>query len=345
MTGETKHRPLVSICMSAYNAEGTLATTLDSLMRQTYRDFELILLDNGSTDGTATVVASIRDPRVRTLRVATNLGGYQGMNRVVGEARGELVAIYHADDVYEPNIVETEVAYLQAHPRVGAVMSMDYFIDENGKRFGAATLPAQFRGREYLTYADVFPFLVRNKNILFCCPTFMGRRAVMDAVGPFAPEVFDIGSDEEYYLRIIREYPIAVLPDRLVSYRVSRRQWSARYERLRTEEERHFQVVEHYMELDGWRNRLSASDLREYAFHRCDDETTRAANWLIKGDVGKARDLLGRPHAWSTFLVNPRRRKLRVMLLRALMRLGLSLGTYRSLAQVLIRTEYGGQLA
>jgi len=168
---------------------------------------------------------------------------------------------------------------------------------------------------------------------------------VMDAVGPFAPEVFDIGSDEEYYLRIIREYPIAVLPDRLVSYRVSRRQWSARYERLRTEEERHFQVVEHYMELDGWRNRLSASDLREYAFHRCDDETTRAANWLIKGDVGKARDLLGRPHAWSTFLVNPRRRKLRVMLLRALMRLGLSLGTYRSLAQVLIRTEYGGQLA
>ena len=338
-------RPLVSICMAAYNAESVLGTTLESLLRQTYGNFELIVFNNGSTDGTANVMATIRDPRVRTLHGTPNIGGYQGMNKVVREARGEFVAIYHADDVYEPTMIETEVACLQAHPRVGAVLTMDYFIDDDGKRFGQATLPREFQGRPYLTYAEVFPFLVRNKNTLFCCPTFMGRRSVMDAVGPFAPEIFDIGSDEEYYLRIIRQYPIAILPDRLVNYRVSRRQWSSRYRRLRTEEERHFQVIEHYMELDGWRDRLSPSALREYAFHKCDDETFRAANWLIQGDVDQARNLLERPYPWSTFLVNTRRRKLRVMLLRALMHLGLGLRTYRALARLLVRTEYGGQLA
>src|SRR5579884_70696 len=181
-------RPLVSICISAYNAEGVLGTTLDSLLRQTYADFELILFDNGSTDGTARVIASIHDPRVRALHGSPNVGGYQGMNKVVGEARGEFIAIYHADDVYEPTIVETEVACLQTYPQVGAVLAMDYFIDDDGKRFGFATLPPEFQGRPYLTYADVFPFLVRNKNSLFCCPTFMGRRTVLNAVGPFAPE-------------------------------------------------------------------------------------------------------------------------------------------------------------
>lgn len=331
--------------MSAYNVEEVLGTTLASILGQTFRDFELIVFDNGSTDGTARVLASTRDPRLRTIHAYPNIGGYQGMNRVVREARGEFVAIYHADDVYEPNIVETEVACLQAHPEVGAVLAMDYFIDDDGKRFGYATLPKEFEGRPYLTYADVFPFLVRNKNSLFCCPTFMGRRSVLDAVGPFAPEIFDIGSDEEMYLRIIRQYPIAILPDRLVNYRVSRRQWSSRYRRLRTEEERHFQVIEHYLQLDGWRDKLSPDDLREYAFHRCDDETFRAANWLIQGDTVHARALLDRSYSWSTFLVNPRRRKIRVMLLRALMGLGLKLHTYRSLARMLVLTEYGGQLA
>src|SRR5258707_14578068 len=94
-------QPLVSICISAYNVERYLRDTLDSVLNQTYRNIEVILLDNGSIDGTYDVARSFSDERLRLLRIESNIGGYQGMNKVIRLARGELIAVYHSDDIYE----------------------------------------------------------------------------------------------------------------------------------------------------------------------------------------------------------------------------------------------------
>src|SRR6516162_7034021 len=143
-------QPLVSICISAYNVERFIAEALGSVLGQTYRNQEVILADNGSIDRTFEVVQSIADARVHSFRITENIGGYQAMNKVACMARGEFIAVYHSDDHYEPTIVEKEVAYLQSHPKVGAVFTMAHFMDEAGRIFGGSDLPREFAGKEYL---------------------------------------------------------------------------------------------------------------------------------------------------------------------------------------------------
>jgi GT2 family glycosyltransferase len=336
-------RPLVSVCISAYDVERFVGTALKSVLAQTYSNVEVIFIDNGCTDKTYDAARAVADERVRFVRVMPNMGGYQAMNKAVELAQGELIAIYHSDDFYEPDIVEKEVAYLQSHPEAGAVFCMEHFMDEQGTIFGGASLPAELRGRDPLYYAEVFPFLLRRKNILFCCPTFMVRREVWDAVGPFDADRLDIGSDLDMWIRIVRQFPVGILDERLMRYRVTHEQWSARYKRLRTEPDIHFAIMDHYLAEDDWLPRLSRRDLVEHAYQRCDDDTSRAANWVILGEPAKAGALLRGSFPWPTLLFGIQRRKLRVLLLRAMMRVALGSGMGRLLGRVLTWTEYGGR--
>jgi len=326
--------------MPAYNAEHVLCAALRSVLAQTHQNLEIIVVDDASTDGTAEVACSFRDQRLRYLRNATNLGGYQTMNKAVSLSTGDWVAIYHSDDVYSPTIVEKEVGYLHSHPEVGAVFCLDHYMNDDGKVFGGTTLPPEFRQKASLSYEDVFPFFLRNKNALLRCPTFMARREVLHIVGLFNAEEYDIAADLDMWIRIVCRFPIAVLNERLMWYRVGDGQWSTRYNRLRVEPELFFPIMDHYLEVDGWREKLSPTDLDEYAFHRCDDDTFRAANWIIRGNPTEARRLLQLPFPWRSFLTNFRRRKLRVLLLRALMRAGLAIGALQPTARLLRWTEY-----
>lgn len=334
--------PLVSVCMPAYNVARVARDALMSVLAQTYPRLEVIVVDDASTDGTPDAVRAIADPRIRCVRNEQNRGGFQTMNHAVSLARGDFIAVYHTDDIYEPTIVEKEVVHLLSHPQVGAVFSLDHYIDESGRIYGGTTLPPEFQTRESLRYEDVFPFLLRRKNILLRCPTFMMRREVLDAIGPFDPETYDIAADVDMWIRILRRFPISILNERLMRYRHGTHQWSHRYKSLRTDEERFFAVMDHYLATDGWRAKLPADTLVEYAFHRCDDATFRAANLIIRGEPQRARDCLRQPFPWRTFLIDVRRRKLRVVLLRALIRAGLAVRAVHTLARILAWTEYGG---
>ena len=337
-------KPLVTICMPGYNVERTLAQAVESIFAQSYDNIEIILVDDGSTDATEAIAKSFTDSRFRYIRNEKNLGGYQTMNRAISLATGEYVAVYHTDDIYEPSIVSEEVAYLEAHAEAGAVFCLSHFMDHDGRIYGDMTLPAVFKGRQTLTYTEVFPFLLRHKNILFCCPTFMARRTALENVGPFDAVAYDVAADLDMWIRIVRRYPVGIIDEPLMSYRHSKSQWSSRYNRLRITPELYFAIMDHYLEVDGWRAKLSASDLTEYAFHRRDDDTRRAGNKIILGDFKGAMELVQTPFPWRTLLNNLRRRKFRVLLLRTVIIAGLAVGAGRLLAQLLIRTEYGGRL-
>lgn len=333
-------QPLVSICMPAFNVERTLRAALDSVLAQTYTNFEIVLVDDGSTDATQKIAESYSDERFRYIRNESNLGGYQTMNKAVGLAKGEFIAIYHTDDIYEPEIVEREVSYLLANPQSGAVFCMDHFMDAEGRIYGGASLPSEFEGRNTFEYEEVFRYLLRNKNTLFCCPTFMTRRKVLDDIGLFDAERFDIAADLDMWIRIVRRCPVGILGERLMRYRHAKSQWSSRYNYLRTDQELCFDILDHYIREDGWLERLKQDDLIEYDFHRCDDETFRAANWIIRGEADQALQLLNRSFPWKT-LSRFRRRKLRVLLLRALIRGAVVMNGIRPLGRLLMRTEYG----
>lgn len=341
--GEAAAGPLVSICISAYDVEPFLKSALDSIAAQTYRHLEIVLIDNGSTDRTYDVARSFLDRRFRCFRLPQNIGGYQAMNMVAREARGELVAIYHSDDIYEPTIVEKEVAYLRSHPRAGAVFTMYNFMDETDRIYGGLDLPATLAGRPYLTYEDVFPEMLRRGNVMFACPTFMVRREVLADVGPFDAERWDIAADQELWLRLLRRYPVGILNERLLRYRRRSQQWTQRWRRLRTDPDRTIEIMELYIQKDNWRARLPASAFVELDYQRCDDETTRAANALILGHTETARKLLEGTYPYATLRNGVRRRKLRVLLLRGLMKAALAVGAAAILRRLLPLTEYGGR--
>ena len=337
--------PLVTVCMPGYNVERTLTQAVESVLAQSYRNIEVILVDDGSTDATEEIAKSFTDPRFRYVRNERNLGGYQTMNRAIGLAAGEYVAVYHTDDIYGPDIIAKEVAYLEGSAEAGAVFCLSRFMDHDGRIYGKMALPAIFRGRQTLNYDDVFPFLLRHKNILFCCPTFMARRAVLEDIGPFDAVAYDVAADLDMWIRIVRKYPVGIVDEPLMNYRHSKGQWSSRYNHLRTTPELYFAIMDHYLAKDGWQAKLGSSDLTEYAFHRCDDDVRRAGNRIILGDFAGAMELVQQaPFPWRTLLENIRRRKLRVLLLRTLMVAGLAVGAGRALAPLLLRTEYGGRL-
>ena len=118
-TNNLNTEPLVTIGIPTYNSERYIKPCLESILRQTYSNLEIIVSDNGSADDTEKMVFSYKDPRIKFNKNPENLYCYGNYNVIIGLAKGELVAIYHSDDVYESSIVEKEVEFLQNHPGAG----------------------------------------------------------------------------------------------------------------------------------------------------------------------------------------------------------------------------------
>jgi glycosyltransferase involved in cell wall biosynthesis len=132
-SGDSGKSPRVSIGLPVYNGEQFLEYTIDSILEQTYTDFELIISDNASTDRTAEIIQEYaqKDPRVRHCRTDTNLGASYNFNRVLELATGEYFRWAAADDVIAPNFLELCVQVLDKHPEVVIAYSKAGFIDEN----------------------------------------------------------------------------------------------------------------------------------------------------------------------------------------------------------------------
>ena len=107
--------PLVSVVLSVHNGAADLPGAIDTILTQTFSDFELIAIDNGSTDGTAAVLDGLRDPRVRVVH-QDDMGLAAALNRGIALARGRYIARQDHDDWAKPTRLEKQVAFLEAHP-------------------------------------------------------------------------------------------------------------------------------------------------------------------------------------------------------------------------------------
>jgi glycosyltransferase involved in cell wall biosynthesis len=125
--------PLVSIVLATYNDAAFLPPSLESLLGQTFRDFELIVVDDGSTDHTPALLDGFKDPRLRVLRNPRNLGLAASLNRGAAIATGKYIARQDADTMSLPNRLEVQVDYLDRHPDVVVVGTSVMAMDEAGK--------------------------------------------------------------------------------------------------------------------------------------------------------------------------------------------------------------------
>jgi glycosyltransferase involved in cell wall biosynthesis len=319
--------PLVSIVVPAYNAERFLGAALASVCAQSHSAIEIIVCDDASTDATADIARGTGDVRVRYLQNEQTLGGYGAMNRGVHESRGEFVAVYHADDVYDSRIVERELAFLLAHPDAGAVFCLDRFIDEAGREYGRLRLPPALAHVELFDTALMAESLLRYKNTFLRTPSVMFRRAAFDAVGGFDPERFGIAADLDMWVRLSIEHRVGLVHEYLMGYRHYTAQWSKQYERMRTEPEMFFPVMDRHLSRPGIRALVSPDALTCYRVWRVQDEAERAANAYVLGDRQKAVALLNSSLVRPLLRSSRRAQVARVLALRTLVRAAAASGT------------------
>jgi glycosyltransferase involved in cell wall biosynthesis len=286
--------PLVSVCLPVYNGAATVGETISSLLGQSHPNFEIVVADNASADRTGEIVASFNDPRIRCRRNDHNVGVFTNWNLAVRDARGEYIAVYHADDVYHPDILTAESDFLSGHPEAGAVFALDDWIDEDGRRIGEARLPPELSGRILYGFHEVFESLLLYGNNFLRCLRFMARRAVFDCVGYFDErlEPFRSARDLDFFLRLLREFPIGIIDRKLVRYRISKRQGTAGTVYLRTGDSDHHRVMDYFLAQQGGTEGYSTVAIQAYNFYCKVDLLFRAANYVLIDDMVNAKKLI-----------------------------------------------------
>lgn len=284
--------PLVCICIPTYNAAVTVRETLESILNQTYPNLVVHISDNASIDDTLQVIEAIADSRVTIHRHAENVGGEANFNRCIQLAEGKYTAIFHADDVYEPEMVAKQAAFLEAHPEAGAVFTEASTIDETGNKIGEIRLPKGIASSGGLyDFVTMLKAVLRHSNF-FICPSVMVRTQVyQQEIKGWRGEQFKSSADLDLWLRILQQHPVGYLPERLMRYRISNNQWSAKV-RLGTERADFFLVTDYYLAQESVRASLDAADLSNFRCLDRRDRVMRATNLFITGYPKQANELV-----------------------------------------------------
>ncbi len=217
--------PLVSVIMPAYNAEQYIGEAIESILHQTFRDFELIIIDDGSNDGTLHVIQSYaqRDKRIVVVSSEQNGGVGHARNLGLARARGELIALMDADDISLSHRLDAQVRFLRAHPKVGLVGGAILFVDAQKKPIAER----RFRVDDAAIRKVIF-------LLMPCCMgSAMIRKNVFLQVGVFDTD-YPVAEDYELCFRIGRVAQFANLEEILFWYR--RRPGSLTHERMRAVE-------------------------------------------------------------------------------------------------------------
>ena len=216
--------PAVSVLMAVHDAERYLKEAVESILDQTFRDFEFLVVDDGSTDATGAILSNYTDSRLRVIRLENNGGLPAALNIGLREACGPLIARMDGDDVSDTRRLELQVAFMHEYPDVLLLGTGFVRIDAAGRPFDKVQLPTEdgvLQGQ----------LLVGSQ---FCHPSVMVRTDIMRAVGGYRSISGGAAQDYDLWLRIAEHGKIANLQQPLLRYRMHEGQISVgRLERQR----------------------------------------------------------------------------------------------------------------
>jgi hypothetical protein len=196
--------------MAVYNGGHYLPELLTTTRSQTFRDYEWIIVDDGSTDGTRELLraAAGSEPRIVLIENDQNIGLAKSLNRGLDAVRGRYIARLDADDRLHPERLARQFAYLEAHPEIGILGTQMDLIDSAGQSAGVYRVSCD---HDRIVWMFLFGSLIAH-------PTVMIRRTVIEAVGKYDP-FFTCTEDIDLWVRCIGHAQFANLPDALYDYR------------------------------------------------------------------------------------------------------------------------------
>ncbi|WP_017317899.1 glycosyltransferase family 2 protein [Mastigocladopsis repens] len=260
--------PKVSVVIPAYNAMAFLPETVENVLKQTFTDFEVLIVNDGSTDNVVEWASQVTDPRVKLI-TQENQRVSAARNTGIANAQGEYVAFLDADDLWEPTKLEKQVRCLDENPEVGLVYTWTLLVDKDNNSIGRI-YASDVEGKAWDKILENDPISSGSSPMV--------RRSCFDTVGLFDRNLA-YAPDLDMWVRIAFHYPIAVVKEPLLLYRQLPNSFSKNrqkmIEELRQVIEKTFQCVP--LEMLYLRNRCYASIFLGLAWLSIDDRDYKKA--------------------------------------------------------------------
>lgn len=206
--------PKLSVVMAVYNGERFLREAVESILSQTYSDFEFIIFDDCSKDGSAAILRSFTDPRLRIHTNEKNIGLTNSLNKGLAVARGKYIARMDADDISLPTRFAKQVAFLNEYPAIALVGTWMECIDAEGRSLSSVNMPTD-------------PQIIKDEMLKENCiahPSVMFRKDAVLATGGYQTTLGRYAQDYDLWLRLLEQYQIANLSEHLLRYRMHSQQ-------------------------------------------------------------------------------------------------------------------------
>ena len=205
--------PLVSVLMPVYNGGLFLSAAIDSILSQTYRNFELVIIDDASGDNTWEIIQSYQKklPQViRSYRLTKNIGAFAAVNSIISEVRSKYFALMDSDDISDPERLAKQVSYLEEHPEVIVLGTQTRIIDENGNIIGNKYLPINHR-QIYRDFALIHPMVH---------PSCLIRASLLPDNNKLYEDRFGVNSDYFTFFKLLNYGKFSNLEEPLFNYRI-----------------------------------------------------------------------------------------------------------------------------
>ncbi len=203
------HPPRVTVLMSVHNGGRWLRAAMDSVLAQTWADFEFLILDDASTDDSVAQIEAVHDERIRLIRLPENVGLTRSLNCGLHAARGEFIARQDSDDISAPERLAKQIACLDRHPEVAVVGAQARLIDAEGRSRGDRDLPLEPASIRWLSVLD---------NPVIHTAAAFRTRIIREELGGY-DESFPCCQDYDLWARVLARREVRNLPERLVQVR------------------------------------------------------------------------------------------------------------------------------
>jgi glycosyltransferase involved in cell wall biosynthesis len=245
--------PRVSVIIPSYNHAKYIRECLQSVMDQTYQDFEIIITDDGSSDNSIKIIKEFNDPRIHLFIHPVNKGGCVTQNNCILNSTGQYIAVLSSDDVWEPVKLEKQVSYLDNHPEIAAVFTKAVCIDETSRRITHGNNKyLHIFEKENRTRFEWLRYFFYEGNCL-CHPSVLIRKFCYDDVGLYDERMANL-PDLDMWVRLCSKYEIHILNDELVRFRLRRNNVNASGGNFEKNVRGNFelkQILNHYLTINN----------------------------------------------------------------------------------------------